>query len=1688
MTSDVEFTVPVGTELKYTSSCIFDEKSVEISTEQDIKESFSSEVTLEESKFNSRTVTEKRAGSGDPATVGGLAAGGAAIGAGIGVWFGGVGAVPGAVIGAGIGLVAGVAADFSIFSRETSTTNTEARTFEKNEQFQKSVQTSLKSSTKTFEAKAVCSEFEAAFSPYAKRDFDYIFETAVKDLPVPFNENNKVHVQKYTRFVEAYGTHVINRVILGGKRIITTQMSTSDYSELIAEEIDVAETLSYEVAQGLASSSVVNIAAVKKAASSGLDMIGKASGSAGGTIANAVDVVVQMLPDELASTSTNQESRESKEEFARNGKQAEAVRNIEATSYTSSEITIGGLAEADAISWSQTVRERPMPISYSLSPLIDFMVYEQAIAFNEALKVIYRDFLRPRSETSDDPYPLNMKMGVFRGDGESISDTAVAQSVSLKARTTSGFYSSYPRNQRSSHPTSIELLNYALFWRGKPDVPLPMFATLIHGDVASNSEEEKGGYELKKRSLYGDQEFGIIDYQNFFPFAACVDTSTQCVLAFTNFDQDDETEFEPASRSFTFLQVDNRVKDDYTVAGVVSADGLKIGDIHNSYSVKKIYDNFLGSRFLFDIESDNFAPCFIKKRTEVDFLAKKYLYLGNILEICERKNPDSQCCLDFGIGCGTTKDEATEKAAAYLTRERGIIDRAYEVCIENVEGPLRYNAKEDVPIVFLFPRVDDDNYPDTIRDISPYIIPQTSKSTSSFVFQAQTSFKQKGTGFAPVGMNFLALSPIDKKSNTKFGYIHGIGGADDADHRLYGIRSVTTEFKNTPTHLQNAFRLNYVQGAGLERCEEIYENRTLTDNNRTKEYFRNCLSSCPGADLDELKKIKDAGISVFDSLFTGALDSSGSCSVRGQVASAVENTAQRVARRFSRTPFARGLRFGRKLFNAGARSIVKTVTRETLPYCGCKCKTEDFKKKLATEREKQLNKCKSEAENVQPKTDSISEQVYSFPSLYYSYNGRSRSGKENKSISIRDGTMIDGGVRVRFDQPFETLPTVIVTPVLSDDSQCPVSEHAKLIKEEIELDSETLSSAEFQRLTGVHAILQCMVESITREECFVKCVCIYEEFVETELQLEGDSTDDGDSTKASDEVTQEVDKKKNLLADVIEITPIPFNILAVGQPTREMSSDEILRNVALGGIATQTAPGDASHVIDGKYDTNSTISDFWQVELGSTYEVEKVSIFYPSEMSTRDITVSLINSYGHIVSSRNLTTPAGFAIEDSGPISSLDVSYSTRIRVAMVKVEVTDGNTFSLMEVEVVGRESSTFPYNVAVGKSASFEQPNSDAFEVVDGNHSTSSSGGTVLNIDLGRDYTIFDLMFYSQVDNDFKVEVYYVTKQGKEVLVFEHEYTINTNQNIATISVGGRRGSLVKVTSQTALDFDEVQVMGNYISKQQNLLNEECSSSPDDGCSGGLSCARTTRDGGYQCCEESYICDDMYSRVCIFGQDYCKLQRSLGEECFFGNDNNCGGPLQCARSFESQDDPDRTDYQCCDEVITCESHNSTICDFGEKYCARPTKKRKGDTCYDSKDDQCEEGKNLKCGRTTKYGEYRCCEGAEVFESVIPHQRFINNKVYCSSYYQRRLHDLFPDRKSDGEDCQSDNECGFPHLLNQHNFLNFTQIQKSSCSRRFYNSTKDDTICCKGAKLCSFGVLQGEGETVRCDSGYYYC
>lgn len=422
--------------MKYTSTCVYDDKSTEISTELDLKTSLERDVSFEESSFESRTETIKQSGSGEPEKY-------AAIGAGVGavagtLLFPGVGTVIGAAVG---GAAAGLFLDQVINSRETTTSYSEARNFEKNEKFQESREESLKTNTVSFEARAVCTEFEASYSPYATREYDYIFETAIKELPVPFNPNSPVHVDKYKRFFDAYGTHVVSQVVLGGKRIVTTRMSSTEYSSLVAEDVDVSETLSYEMSSGLATSNVMNLAAVKAASSAASNLIQGALGDskdpraqAGTAVASAVDVLVQTLPDEPYKESTEEVKQDFTKEFSRNREQAESAAKISTKKTFTSEITIGGSPDADWRSWSKTVREKPMPVSYSLTPLIDFMTFEQGIAFNDALKSIYGQYIGPGSEA--DTYPLNMHMGVYRGDGESLSDIPYNQLVTLRSRIT----------------------------------------------------------------------------------------------------------------------------------------------------------------------------------------------------------------------------------------------------------------------------------------------------------------------------------------------------------------------------------------------------------------------------------------------------------------------------------------------------------------------------------------------------------------------------------------------------------------------------------------------------------------------------------------------------------------------------------------------------------------------------------------------------------------------------------------------------------------------------------------------------------------------------------------------------------------------------------------------------------------------------------------------------------------------------------------------------------------------------------------------------------------------------------------------------------------------------------------------------------------------------------------------------
>ena len=190
-TLDGAYFVPRGTEFRYTSSCHYDSISTEISSEEDYRESLS-----KESSF-SNTLSVSAQGQ--------------------------------------YGIVAG--------KLETTVSWSES------ESYSSFREKSVSENTVTFEAKAICSEFEVSFNPYSEKNLDPHFKRALTKISLlhPFDPQSVEHKREYRAFIDAYGTHYTKKVILGAKRVLSTTMTSRDVAELTKDQVDISSTLSVDV-------------------------------------------------------------------------------------------------------------------------------------------------------------------------------------------------------------------------------------------------------------------------------------------------------------------------------------------------------------------------------------------------------------------------------------------------------------------------------------------------------------------------------------------------------------------------------------------------------------------------------------------------------------------------------------------------------------------------------------------------------------------------------------------------------------------------------------------------------------------------------------------------------------------------------------------------------------------------------------------------------------------------------------------------------------------------------------------------------------------------------------------------------------------------------------------------------------------------------------------------------------------------------------------------------------------------------------------------------------------------------------------------------------------------------------------------------------------------------------------------
>ena len=96
----------------------------------------------------------------------------------------------------------------------------------------------------------------------------------------------------------------------------------------MSEDVDVSQTLTFEMASALGSSASVNSAGIKALASAAKALAGAGEDKRAQTVTTVVDVEAQALPNKLVEVEAKSETKTNFENFARSTAQAEAAKKI----------------------------------------------------------------------------------------------------------------------------------------------------------------------------------------------------------------------------------------------------------------------------------------------------------------------------------------------------------------------------------------------------------------------------------------------------------------------------------------------------------------------------------------------------------------------------------------------------------------------------------------------------------------------------------------------------------------------------------------------------------------------------------------------------------------------------------------------------------------------------------------------------------------------------------------------------------------------------------------------------------------------------------------------------------------------------------------------------------------------------------------------------------------------------------------------------------------------------------------------------------------------------------------------------------------------------------------------------------------------------------------------------------------
>lgn len=281
-------------------------------------------------------------------------------------------------------------------------------------------------STISYEASAICTDYQVEINPYSELALDADFQTAINTLHSPYDGANITTKETYQKFLRTYGTHFITQLDMGGKLIITSDISSKDVSMLTQKQVDVASTLSFDVSVGYNDDG--NDPKKKKAENNKIKREYEKPECCGGKEMQNSKLDDSLLPNPdpgneskpwSVNVGVSTKHKRSETSITRDEDQVKSKITQRSMFMIGGLPSAGTSADGEWKKWANTVRQNPMPIAYKLSPIwrmTEFKNYTEA--YLSAVKDIYDvDLVGSGSRYGAGPF----RYGVARSSGEPIS-------------------------------------------------------------------------------------------------------------------------------------------------------------------------------------------------------------------------------------------------------------------------------------------------------------------------------------------------------------------------------------------------------------------------------------------------------------------------------------------------------------------------------------------------------------------------------------------------------------------------------------------------------------------------------------------------------------------------------------------------------------------------------------------------------------------------------------------------------------------------------------------------------------------------------------------------------------------------------------------------------------------------------------------------------------------------------------------------------------------------------------------------------------------------------------------------------------------------------------------------------------------------------------------------------------------